>query len=303
MLENLHTFALAASCQSLSEAARRLGLPSSSVSRRISALEHRLGTALFVRTTRHLELTEAGSVYLASVQRALGELRQGETAVQDLGNEVRGTLVIDARVLLGVRLIVPVLPELRRRHPHLTIDLRASHSLSPVLTDGVDVGVRYEIGPDSELMSRKFATSRCVLVASPAYLEKHGTPTHPEELKEHECIRYATDGVEGIWRFRRQGCSGTIERKSHIVSNDIFCLLQAAIDGLGFYVAHEWSVTEEIRSGRLQRVLTDYEFGLTAGFEIPLYLIYNPHLRYAGKLRAFVDCMVERYGGRLIGAA
>jgi DNA-binding transcriptional LysR family regulator len=295
MIENLHVFRVAAASRSLSEAARQLGLPSSSVSRRISALEQHIGTALFVRTTRHLELTEAGRVYLASVQRALAELRQGENAVHDMGNAVRGTLVVDARVLLGARLVVPLLPELRRRYPNLSVDLRSSHSLSPDLTDGVDVGVRYEIGPDSHLIARRFATSRCVLVASPHYLERHGTPAHPDELEAHQCIRYYTDGSEGFWRMRGPGYEGILERHGQLVSNNVFSLIQAAVEGLGLYVAHEWSVVEELRSGRLVRIMEDYEVGLPAGFEIPLYVTYNPHLRDTGKVRAFVDCMVEHY--------
>ncbi|QRY31850.1 LysR family transcriptional regulator [Variovorax sp. PDNC026] len=300
MLDDLQVFEAAARCRSFSEAARLLNLPSSSVSRRIGALEHRMGTALFVRTTRHLELTEAGRVYLDAVQRALAELSRGQSAVSGLGGQVRGTLVVDARVALGSRLIVPILPPLLRAHPQLRIDLRLKHSLSPDLADGVDIGVRYEIGPDSELISCKFATSRRVLVASPDYLARRGTPHHPDELPDHDCIGFVSNNSPQPWRFKASDFTASHLPSGPIQCNDAFSMRAAAEAGLGIVATHDWVVADQVGTGLLVPLLEEFEVSTLTSFETPLYLIYNPHLRNVAKVRAFIDHVVGHYRGALI---
>lgn len=302
MLTDLHVFVVAATSESFSHAARRLGVLPSSVTRKVSAIERRLGVALFVRSTRHVQLTEAGRVYLVAAQRALEEIHLGEVAVTNLGNEVRGTLVVETLFMLGAKIVANAIPELHRRNPNLRVELRTHHTQQSGISEGADVSVRYELGVDSELLAQKFAVSRRVVVASPEYLERRGTPVHPTDLEHHDCVEYAPSGKTLSWHFRGVSYEGTINPRGSLQTDDGFSMLAATTAGLGVATAHDWMVASELQSGKLVRIMTDFEVRTLSSFETPLYIIYNAHLRRAPKVRAFVSCMVEIYGRSLIEA-
>lgn len=300
MLDNMHLFVVAANSESFSHAARQLGLLPSSVTRKISALEQRLGVALFVRSTRHLELTEAGRVYLCAAQRALEELQRGEIAVANLGNEVRGTLVVETLFMLGAKIVANALPELHRRHPNLRVELRTNRDQGVGPSEGTDISVRYELGTDSELIAQKFAVSRRVVVASPDYLARRGRPRHPEDLEHHNCIEYAPSGKTLTWYFRGPEYEGSFKPKGSLQTNDGFSMLAATTDGMGISTAHDWMVAPELRSGKVQRILEDFDVRTLSEFETPLYIVYSSQLRRLPKVRAFVKCMLDVYGMSLI---
>jgi len=301
MLNAIHVFVVAATSESFSHAARKLGVLPSSVTRKISAIEEKLGVALFVRSTRRVELTEAGKIYLEAAQRALKEVQLGEIAATSLGNEVRGTLVVETQFMLGAKIVAKALPELHRRNPNLRVELRTHHIQPNGISEGVDVSVRYELGTDSELVAQKFAVSRRVVVASPEYLQRRGIPKHPLDLLQHDCVEYAPGGKSLSWSFRGPDFEGTIHPVGPIKTNDGFSMLAAATAGLGIATAHDWMVASELMSGKLLRIMTDYEVRTLSSFETPLYIIYSRHLRQSPKVRAFVSCMVDIYGKSPIG--
>lgn len=203
-LTGIIAFARAASYGSFTAAARSLAVSPSAVSKTIQRLEQQLGLRLFTRTTRSLLLTPEGRELHG---RALLLLRAAEDVVQSAAavrSEPAGTLKVAAPLPIGLRLLAPALPEFRRRHPRLHIDLRLNDRFVNLVEEGIDVAIRIGNLADSSLLSRALARTRIGAFASPAYLAIRGAPGHPDELKHHDCVnfRYQTSGQTLVWTFK-----------------------------------------------------------------------------------------------------
>lgn len=295
-LADLRIFTNVVRTGSFSAAARQLGLPPSSVSRRIGALEQRLGVPLFIRTTRQVSLTEAGRVYSNSIQRVLSDLDEADLVVSKFHEKAQGTLCIESRVSLGSRLIAPLLPKFLREYPGVKVDLRLTSQQIETLSQGVDLAIRFGLGRASSLITRKVASARQGIYASPQYIAEFGAPKSPDELAKHNCLGFVVNGEAAVWRFRGENYEREIRVGGNYRSNDVGALHAATLAGLGVSVYHQWVVTDDVRGGRLQRVLADYEVTTMPTFDTHIYVMYPPNMQTLPKVRVFTDFLVRALG-------
>ena len=199
-LDELESFVEVVSKGSFSQAARQLGISKSYVSKHISRLEDRLGARLLNRTTRQLTLTEAGQLFYDRCVMVLQELAQAERSVNQLQASPRGTLRMSVPVSFGVRFLSPLVATFRERYPELNVEVAFSDRLVNIIDEGFDLAVRIGKLSDSSLHARKLADTRNLLCASPGYIKEHGAPSHPSELRQHNCLRYAYQSTGNTWR-------------------------------------------------------------------------------------------------------
>ncbi|WP_113260096.1 LysR family transcriptional regulator [Agrobacterium cavarae] len=288
----MEVFVLAAELKSFSAAGRRLKLSPSAVSKLVSRVEERLGTRLLVRSTRTLELTPEGDIYLRRARRILKEIDETEELVAGGREEARGLLRVNSSVGFGERCILPLLGEFAERHPKVRLDLTLTDGVIDLIGERTDIAIR--VGPmrDSSLMARRLFSSRRVIVASPDYLKKHGTPKSPEDLDQHNCIGFNFRRSLDEWPFRDPGndsvytkaITGNIQVSSGSIKRQL-CLLGVGIGRIG-----EFHVRPDIKTGQLVPILEDYNGGDT---EL-VHAVYAGHEHLAARIRAFIDFLVER---------
>jgi len=288
----MEVFVLAAELKSFSAAGRRLKLSPSAVSKLVSRVEERLGTRLLVRSTRTLELTPEGDIYLRRARRILKEIDETEELVAGGREEARGLLRVNSSVGFGERCILPLLGEFAERHPKVRLDLTLTDGVIDLIGERTDIAIR--VGPmrDSSLMARRLFSSRRVIVASPDYLKKHGTPKTPEDLDQHNCIGFNFRRSLDEWPFRDPGSDSVyikaITGNTQVSSGSIkrqLCLLGVGIGRIG-----EFHVRPDIEAGQLVPILEDYNGGDT---EL-VHAVYAGHEHLAARIRAFIDFLVER---------
>ncbi len=293
----LKTFCTVAASGGFSSAARQLGVATSSVTRVIDALEGRLGVALLNRSTRSVTLTEAGRGYHADALRILEQLDAADDAVSERADEVKGVLRVAAPPAFAAQYIAPMLPDLRVRHPRLTLDLCLSNATVSLADESIDVAVRIgSIDPDSRLVARRLAAHERVLCASPLYLKRHGAPRMPSELARHDCLQFSFTDNRRSWRLRRKDGSGAaveeIPIQGVVQADNADVLRQAAIAGLGVAMLAHWMVHVDLREGRLVQVLDDYDVNPGA-MDVAMYAVYQENRRGSQKIRAFVELLAE----------
>lgn len=278
-------FVVTAESPSLASAGRKLGLSSASVSRGMTELETRLGTALVERTTRSLALTEQGRLFYEDVKRILAEIEAAENALTFELEVPVGRLCISAPSLLGRFWLGPLLPQFLRQHKRVTIDLLLLDRPVHLIEEALDAALHIGHLEDSELIARKLGDIRMVVCAAPAYLAKHGLPQTPEDLMRHECLVFADAGAAPEWRFQaKDGRKITIAPPARLRSNALDIVAAAALQGTGLVRAPSWQVAAAIASGRLAPVLEDYERPAA-----PLHVVFTKARSRLPKLRAFVD--------------
>lgn len=292
-LDVLQVFVRIAETGSFSAAARDLGLSKSAASKKLAALEDRLGARLFNRTTRRLSLTEAGIDFLERAQRILAELEEAEQAAGRLTDEPRGVLRVNAPMSFGIQHVAPALADFMTRYPDLAVTLDLDDRRVSLIEEGYDVAVRIADLPDSSLVARKLAPARRVVCASPAYWAEHGLPVHPRELAHHNCLIYAYLPTQNDWRFRGPSGPLTVRVAGNLKANNGDVLREAALAGLGVCLAPTFLVGDDLRAGRLGTALDSF-----ADDSLAIYAVY-PHRRHlSAKVRAFVDFLAGRFGPR-----
>ena len=274
-----------------SAAARELRLTPSAVSKLIGRLEDRLGARLLNRTTRRVSLTEEGRAFYQRCTPILDAIDEAERAVAELHGEPRGLLKVNASTAFGHYHIEPLIPGFLARYPDLRLELTLSESIVNLIEEEVDVAVRIGQLPDSSLIARKLGTARRIVVASPAYLKRHGTPQTPDDLKDHNCLRLSKATSLNQWEFRGPKGTRRIEVGGNFEANSGIALHRAAIAGIGLIRVGNFTVAADVRTGRLVPVLADHE----PPSETNIYAVY-PHNRHLSpKVRAFVDLLVNKF--------
>jgi DNA-binding transcriptional LysR family regulator len=253
----LRLFARVARTGSFSRAGREFGLSQPSASRIVAELEHEIGATLFTRTTRAVMLTEAGTDYLLRIEPMLVSLEEADHAARGTG-ELRGVLRVALSSSFGVREIIPRLPEFMKRHPNLKIDLLVDDRYQELVSEGVDVALRFGTLVDSTATARRLGATARLLVASPTYLQHAGAPDSPEDLASHLLIVGPAGVKTSGWSFHRDGHSKTIrvEGRLNITSNE--GAVAAAIAGLGIVSTALWGCRTELTTGTLVRVLDEW---------------------------------------------
>ncbi len=289
-LSGMAAFARVVETNSFTEAARRLGMSKAAVSKQVSKLEERLGARLLNRTTRRLSLTEVGAAFYESCARIIAEAEDAELAVSRLNVTPRGTLKIDAPVNFGMQYLAPLLPPFMLQHPELRVDMSFNDRFIDLVEEGCDLAVRIGQLPDSSLVARKLAETKSVICAAPSYWDRHGRPCEPSELADHECFAYSYLATGNEWRLRGPGGTVAVRISGSLAANNGDVLRQAAVAGVGVVAMPVFIVCDDLRAGRLEAVLPDYE-PPTRG----IYAVY-PHNRHlSAKVRVFIDHLVGAF--------
>lgn len=278
---------------SFTAAARTLGLPKTTVSRKVQELEERLGAQLLNRTTRKLGLTEAGAVYHDHSVRIARELEEAESAVGQLQGGPRGWLRVSAPYSIGILWISPLLGEFHHRHPEVRIDLHLGNDTVDLIATETDVALRIGNLPDSSLVARRLDSFRTQVYASPEYIARHGEPLHPDDLQHHRVLAFSKHrhGNRYAWPLKA-GVDGEIIEypvSPVLVANDPAPLQGAMLCGEGLLMAADVSIKPFVESGRAVRVLAGWS-GPTVDFSA----VFTRGRVPSPKVRAFVDFLVER---------
>jgi DNA-binding transcriptional LysR family regulator len=279
---------------SFSAAGRKLGMAPSSVARAIGGLENELGTRLLNRSTRKLSLTEAGRIFHEHSRRILAEIEEAKLSVANLEAAPRGMLKLSMPVVFGRLYVAPALPDFLRRYPDLQVDLGMTDSYVDLVEEGIDVAVRIGALQDSSLVARKLAPTRRVLCASPVYLQKHGRPEKPEDLRNHNCLFYKFSGGRAVWRFRDKAGEHAIEIDGNLRTNNADALQTAALAGVGIVVLPLFMVGPDIKRGALEVVFREVEFAMLS-LDSDIWAVYPYGRHQSPKVRAFIDFLVERF--------
>lgn len=280
---------------SFTDAATECGMSATMVGKHIRAIEQRLGAKVLSRTTRQQSLTEVGRLYYERAKQLLDDLRDADACAEDIRASPRGLLKIHAPVSFGSQQLAGAVATYLRRYPDVKIDLTLSdrHYDRPVdlVEEGYDAAIR--IGPlaDSELMARALKPYHMWLCASPEYLQRAGTPRVPQDLAGHNCLAFSFWRRKKLWRFRHHEQAHEVHVDGQLIINNGQALKAAAMAGLGIIMQPAILVADEVASGQLIRILSDYEPPLR-----PVYVVHHADRRPTAKLRNFIDFIVEQFG-------
>lgn len=298
-LNELQIFGAVVDQGGFAAAAKSLGVTRSAVCRRIDGLEKRLGVRLLDRTTRRISLTDAGEALYHRGARILAEVQEAELAVSEYGEEPRGVLRITSPIMIGLHKLVPLLPDFLRRYRHIKVQLDLSDDIiDPALAEN-DIGIRWGEQRPSSLIITRIAESRQIVCAAPAYLERFGTPRTPYELAEHNCLMMSRLGLaSNEWTFLVDGEVVALKVSGNFVVNGGHGNYEALIAGLGIGRVTDLRVAEDIRAGRLQPILREFE----PNEGMPIYAAFKSGRLVPPKIRLFVDYFRERMKAAQAGA-
>lgn len=289
---NLMTvFATVAEEESFAGAGRRLGMSPPAVTRSIAALEDQLQIKLFKRTTRYVRVTDLGQRYLEDVRRILSEVIEADEAISATNTMPRGLLRITAPVLFGNLIVTPIMVDYLKRHPEVQVSALFLDRKVNLLEEGIDVGIRIGELPDSSMYAIRIGEVRQILCASPAYLDQHGTPQHPDHLAAHTLIaanQIQTQTKEWSFYMNNKNTATKISPRLIVTSND--AAIRAAIHGFGITRILSYQVGHHITDGSLKTILTNFEPPA-----LPIHIIHREGRYKSARVRSFIDFLVENF--------
>ena len=290
-LNDMVTFARVVEASGFTEAARRMGVSKSRISKSIARLEKALGVRLLNRSTRGLSLTEIGAAFYEHCVRIADEATQAAELVDQLQSEPRGILKITAPVAFGRLHVAPAVADYLKLYPRVRLDMTTTDRVVDLVNEGYDLAIRIAREPSPHLVARELAPVRRVVCATAEYFERFGTPTSPRDLTKHNCLHYTHFGSQGEWRL--QGDSGEIvvPVAGTFRVNDDDVLSRAVLGSLGVALLPTFIIGHELQAGRLQSVLSDY-----VPLERHIYAVHLPNLHLPVKVRAFIDFLKGRFG-------
>lgn len=289
-LTDIAVFVQVVDSGSFTAAAEKLGLSKSVVSKYVTRLENHLDARLLNRTTRRLSLTEVGHSFYERSQRGLQELEAAEAEVSCLQNAPRGTLRLNAPMSFGILHIAPILHDFLATYPDLSVDINLDDRQVDLVAEGFDLAIRIAELPDSSLVARRLGPCRHLVCATPEYLQRHGVPHTPEDLREHNVMTYKYQESANAWHFlATDGKPVSVPVSGSIQMNNSLALREALLGGIGITRTPTFVVGPDIRSGRLQSVLTNYQ-----SLEVSIYVVYPQRRHLSPKVRAFIDFMSSR---------
>jgi DNA-binding transcriptional LysR family regulator len=272
---------------SLSAGSRKLGAPLPSVSRKVADLERFLGTNLLVRTSRNIQLTDAGRDYVAAARQIIADLEQAERRASGEYQTPRGELTVTMPVEFGTRHVLPIALSFMEEYPEITLRIISSDRLVHMVEEQVDVAIRLGHLADSALYVAKAGEFHLLTCASPTYLERRGTPDHPLDLPNHDGILFGTHPM--FWTYRIDGEEVVAAPRTRIFVNTAAANLAAALGGVGIARLFDYQIADEIRSGALIPILTDY-----GRDPRPVHVVYPRQGLMPLKVRAFIDWIAPR---------
>lgn len=279
---------------SLSAASRQLGIPLTTVSRKVTDLEEHLKTRLVIRSSRRVALTDAGRSYVAACRRILENVGEAERAASGEYSAPKGSLVITAPMVFGRLHVLPIVTEFLKAYPLIDVRMVLADRIVNLLEDHVDVALRIGELPDSSLVATRVGAIRRVMCASPAYLAQRGTPTSPHDLATHDCITFEGLMSPQSWSFRTGKLDTSVTIRSRLVVNTAEAAVDAAVAGLGVTRVLSYQIAEAWRAGALAVVLEKFEPEPS-----PVSLVYAGGVMLPLKTRAFLDFAARRLKARI----
>lgn len=289
----LQSFVAVVEAGGFGRAAEQLGASTAAVSRRVSGLEQALGLQLLRRTTRRIELTEAGQQFYADVVNVFLLLGEAEERVRVGKERATGLMRVAAPMSFGIARLAPLLPTFMQRHPELKVQLLLEDRYTDLVAEGIDVALRIGTLADSSLVARKITTIPRLLCAAPAYLEARGEPRTLEDLAHHCCLQYAQRGPREDWAAALGVAPETLEIRGSLTANNAEVLRECAIQGMGIALLPAFVVEDALADGRLRRILADFD---TA--PLGLFAVRPAGRLIPARVRLFIDHVVEALGAR-----
>ena len=288
--KEMQAFAAVADAGSFVRAAESLQVSKTAVSRLIGDLEARLGVRLLHRTTRRLSLTAEGEVFHARCKALTADVEEAEAEVTARAGEAVGLLRLNVPVSFGLMHLAPLWPAFLQQHPKVTLDVTLADRIIDLVDEGYDLAVRIAQLPASSLVSRKIASTRLVLCASPDYLRRHGEPSHPADIARHNVFTYTLLATGDTWNF--EGPDGPVEVKvtPRLRSNNGDTCCAAALQHQGIVLQPSFMVGHHLRAGALVEVLPQYR-----SLELGVYAVYASRRHVTPKVRVVIDFLVDAF--------
>lgn len=290
-LDSMAMFVRVAELGSFAAAAREKGVARSMVTRHIAQLEKTLGTKLMTRSTRRLTLTSAGSAYLEKCREILDLIESAETELAQESQALRGSLRVSLPLSYGIKRLAPLLLEFVENHPNIHLEMNYNDRQIDLIEEGVDLAIRITRRlADSDIV-RRIGTVRMMVVASPAYLARHGEPRDPSELLEHGCLSYtASDNVD-VWQFLVDGRPANFSVRTRLRSNNGDVLAQAAAKGMGITNQPDFIVADSVEAGIVKPILIE-----SPPPELGVYVVLPSNRQIPYRVRALIDFLAHRLG-------
>ncbi len=279
---------------SLSAAARDAGLTPAAISKRLAGMEARLGVRLLHRTTRRISLTDEGELYAQLSARILAEIAEMEDTVSLRRAAPRGLLRVNATFGFGRRWVAPLVSDFAAAHPEVEVQLQLTERPIALEAEGFDVDIRVGGAVEPHLIARRIAPGERVVCATPAYLERHGTPAAPRDLARFDCVVLRdNDAAFGVWKFTGPRGSETVKVRGRFSSNDGEIVHAWVLRGHGIMLRSTWDVAANLASGKLVRLLPDWKAP-----DANIYAVYSAKGRQSARVRAFIEYLASRFAAR-----
>ena len=287
-LQQMSSFVAVVEAGSFIAAAHATGISKAAASRHVGELEQRLGVRLLHRTTRRLSLTEEGRLFYERAKELLESIDEAESQLTIRAGEARGAIRVNAPLTFGTMHLAPLWGPFVDANPRVSLDITLSDRVVDVVDEGYDLAIRITGIPDSTLVTRKLASTRMVLCASPAYLEKHGTPGHPRELSQHAVISYTYWSTRDEWHFTGPEGEVNVRIKSRIHTNNGDTCRRAALAHHGFILQPDFIVGEDLRRGDLLEVMPAWR-----SIEVGIHAVYPSRKNLPLKTRRLIDFLAD----------
>jgi len=292
-LRAFEMFATVVAKGGFTRAAEAMGTSPANVTRYVNELEAHLGTRLLNRTSRKLSLTQSGEALYERCRSILEEVAEAEAIASSSAVAPRGRLRINAPLSFGVRHLAPLWPTFLARHPEVELDIALIDRVVDIVEEGYDLAIRISRAGSASHVGRKLATSRNIVCASPAYVAAHGAPTMPSQLKDHACIGYAYAATADDWRFTDgEGKAHAVKVEPRVRSNNGDTAQALALGGQGITWQPTFLVGEDLKAGRLVRLMPGYEMA-----PIDILAVYPSRRHVPAKVRAMIDFLAETFRG------
>jgi DNA-binding transcriptional LysR family regulator len=282
--QEMRVFAAVADAGSFVAAADALEMSKAAVSRYVSELEQRLGVRLMHRTTRRLSLTQEGEVFLARSREILASIDDSEREISTHSESATGLLKLSVPVSFGIKHLAGWWSEFLQAHPGVSLDVQLADRVIDLVDEGFDVAVRIARLPDSSLVSRKLATTRLVLSASPKYLKERGVPRHPSDLAEHDILGYSLLAMGDTWQFTGTKGPVAVKVRPRLWTNNGDTCVAAAVRGAGIQLQPTFLIADELASGQLVEVLPKFR-----SIELGIYAVYPTRKFVLPKVRVLLE--------------
>ncbi|MFP2903652.1 LysR family transcriptional regulator [Pyxidicoccus sp. 3LFB2] len=287
-LNELLVFAKVVQAGSFTAAARALRMPKSTVSRKVSELEERIGAQLLQRTTRQLRLTDVGQAYYEHCARIVTEAEEAELAVTRMQSAPHGLLRVTTPLTFSF--LGPLVGEFLKRYPEVQVEMLCTDRSVALMEEGFDLAIRAGKLADSTLIARRLGSIERIVVAAPSYLEVHGTPRTPRELEKHDCLIFGPNITGVVWTLHSGGKSVEVPVRARMAVNEPDMLRALSVAGAGIALSPDIHYTEDIAAGKLRRILPEWSSTGT-----PVNAVYPGTRHHVPRVMAFVDFLRERW--------